>query len=150
MAGKSKHADRMASHVGRADRRRLSHHPRRRDGRTDRGRGRRGRGRRHRRGRVEAGESDIEIPQFAWLGLGPERFTLTKASAMGKPTGDPVAQIAYGDVTGVVLTSGKASMKADLDLADGRHLAFEIQSRGTGKPSIGVLELLQERCTLAA
>lgn len=95
------------------------------------------------------GASDIDIPQFAWLGLGAERFTLTKASAMGKPTGDPLAQIAYKDVTGVVLTPGKASLKADLDLTDGRHLAFEIQSRGTGKPSIGVLELLQERCTLA-
>ena len=73
---------------------------------------------------------------------------MTKASAMGKPTGDPLAQIAYAEVTGV-LTPGKASLQADLDLADGRHLAFEIQSRGTGKPSIGVLELLQERCTLA-
>jgi len=100
-------------------------------------------------GTGRAGESDIEIPQFAWLGLGTDQFTLTKASAMGKPTGDPVAQVAYEDVTGVELTPGKASVQADIDLADGRHVAFEIQSRGTGRSSVGVLELLKERCLLA-
>ena len=76
-------------------------------------------------------------------------FPTVDGWTMGKPTGDPVARIAYQDVTGFELTSGKASMQADLDLADGRHLAFEIQSRGTGKPSIGVVELMKERCVLA-
>lgn len=148
MAGKSKHADRMTSHVGEPiDAACPITHAGGTAGRIGGavggavGAGIASSGR--------AGETDIEIPQFAWLGLGAERFTVTKASAMGKPTGDPLAQIAYREVTGVQLTSGKASMQADLDLADGRHLAFEIQSRGTGKPSIGVLELLQERCTLA-
>jgi hypothetical protein len=93
-----------------------------------------------------AGETDIDIPQFAWLGLGAERFTVTKASAMGKPTGDPLAQIAYREVTGVQLTSGKASMQADLDLADGRHLAFEIKRQGANKASVPVVELLRDRC----
>jgi len=148
MAGKAKHAERMAGHVGEPiDAACPITHSGGTAGRIGGAVG----------GVVGAGmastgggaPSDIEIPQFAWLGLGTERFTLTKASAMGKPTGDPVAQIAYKDVTGVELTSGKASLKADLDLTDGRHLAFEIQSRGTGKPSIGVLELLKERCTLA-
>lgn len=148
MAGKSKYAERMAGHVGEPiDAACPITHSGGTAGRIGGavggavGAGMAGAG--------GGGVSDIEIPQFAWLGLGTERFTLTKASAMGKPTGDPLAQIAYRDVTGVELTAGKASLKADLDLADGRHLAFEIQSRGTGKPSIGVLELLQERCTLA-
>lgn len=148
MAGKSKHAERMAGHVGEPiDAACPITHAGGTAGRIGGAVG----------GAVGAGmasaggggPSDIEIPQFAWLGLGPDRFTVTKASAMGKPTGDPLAQIAYDAVTGVELTSGKASLKAEVDLADGRHLAFEIQSRGTGKPSIGVLELLKERCTLA-
>lgn len=148
MAGKSKYAERMASQVGEPiDAACPITHAGGTAGRIGGavggavGAGIAGSGR--------AGQTDIDIPPFAWLGLGTERFTLTKASAMGKPTGDPLAQIAYREVTGIQLTSGKASMQADLDLADGRHLAFEIQSRGTGKPSIGVLELLQERCTLA-
>ena len=148
MAGKAKHAERMASHVGEPiDAACPITHSGGTAGRIGGTVG----------GVVGVGisstgrgtASDIEIPQFAWLGLGTEHFTVTKASAMGKPTGEPVARIAYQDVTGVELMSGKASMQADLDLADGRHLAFEIQSRGTGKPSIGVVELLKERCTLA-
>ncbi len=131
MAGKAKHADRMASHVGEPiDAACPITHS---GGTASRIGGAVG-------GAVGAGlagtggatASDIEIPQFAWLGLGADRFTLTKASAMGKPTGDPLARLAYRDVSGVVLTSGKASIQADLDLADGRHLAFEVQSRGTG------------------
>jgi hypothetical protein len=91
-------------------------------------------------------DSDVEIGQFGWLGLGAERFTLTNSSAMGKPTGDPLAQVAYADVTQATLTPQKVTMRADLDLRDGRHIAFEIQSKGTGKPSVGVLELLRDRC----
>jgi len=148
MAGKAKYAERMASHVGEPiDAACPITHSGGTAGRIGGAVG----------GAVGAGiastggagESDIEIPQFAWLGLGADHFTLTKASAMGKPTGDPLARLAYQDVSGVELTSGKASVQADLDLADGRHLAFEIQSRGTGKSSVGVLELLKERCTLA-
>ena len=148
MAGKSKHAERMAGHVGEPiDAACPITHAGGTAGRIGGavggavGAGIAGSGR--------AGQTDVDIPQFAWLGLGPERFTLTKASAMGKPTGDPLAQIAYQEVTGIELTPGKASMLADLDLADGRHVAFEIQSRGTGKSSIGVLELLRERCAPA-
>lgn len=61
--------------------------------------------------------SDVEIGQFGWLGVGPTRFTLTKASAMGKPTGEPLAQVDYTDVTAVSLTEGKITLRADLDLA---------------------------------
>jgi hypothetical protein len=95
---------------------------------------------------AQGGPSDVEIGQFAWLGLGPERFTLTNASAMGKPTGDPLAQVAYADVAQVSLTEGKVSLRADLDLRDGRHIAFEIQRRGTGKASVPVVEQLRDRC----
>lgn len=148
MAGKSKYAERMASHVGEPiDAACPITHSGGTAGRIGGavggavGAGISSRGR--------AGQSDIEVPQFAWLGLGTEHLTLTKASAMGKPTGEPLARIAYTEVTGVELTSGKASLQADLDLADGRHLAFEIQSRGTGKPSVGVVELLRDRCVVA-
>ena len=90
--------------------------------------------------------SDVAIPQFAWLGLGPQRFSITKASMMGKPTGDPLAQAAYGDVTLAAVTEGKLTLRVDLDLADGRHIAFETKRLGANKPSVDVIELLRSRC----
>lgn len=89
--------------------------------------------------------SDVEIGQFGWLGVGPTRFTLCKASMTGKPTGDPLAQVDYADVTAVTLTEGKITLRADLDLADGRHVAFEIKRQGANKASVPVVELLRDR-----
>ena len=154
MAGKAKFAERMASHVGEPiDAACPITHSGGTAGRIGGAVG----------GAVGAGiacdgqgrgSPTSRSPQFAWLGLGAEHFTLTKASAMGKPTGDPLARLAYQDVSGVELTSGKASVRADLDLADGRHLAFEIQSRGTGTSSVVVLRVpegaLLARLTRAA
>ena len=91
-------------------------------------------------------DSDVQIGQFAWLGLGSAQFTLTKASMMGKPTGDPLARAAYADVTGISLTEGKLTLRVDLDLNDGRHVAFEAKRQGQNKPSVEVLELLRDRC----
>ena len=62
------------------------------------------------------GDSDVEIGQFGWLGLGADHLTLTNSSAMGKPTGEPLARVAYADVTQAVLTPGKVTLRADLDL----------------------------------
>lgn len=90
--------------------------------------------------------SDVQIGQYGWLGVGPQRFTLTKASMMGKPTGDPLAQVAYGDVTQLVVTEQKLSLRVDLDLADGRHVVFETKRLGANKPSVDVIELLRSRC----
>ena len=93
--------------------------------------------------------SDVNIGQYAWLGLGPERFTLTKASMMGKPTGDPLAQIAYGEVAQAVVTEQKLSLRVDLDLTDGRHVVFETKRLGANKPSVDVIALLRSRCPAA-
>lgn len=90
--------------------------------------------------------SDVTIGQFGWLGVGPERFSLCNASFTGKPSGDPLAQVPYADVTAVTLTDGKITLRADLDLADGRHLAFEIKRQGANKASVPVVELLRDRC----
>lgn len=90
--------------------------------------------------------SDVAIPQYAWLGLGAQRFSITKASMMGKPTGDPLAQVAYGDVAQVVVTEGKLTLRVDLDVNDGRHLTFETKRLGANKPSADVIELLRTRC----
>jgi hypothetical protein len=95
----------------------------------------------------DAKDSDVAIGQFAWLGLGPSHFALTKASMMGKPTGDPIARIAYSDVTGLALTEGKLTLRVDLDVQDGRHVAFEAKRHGQNKSSVDVLELLRGRCT---
>lgn len=91
--------------------------------------------------------SDVDIGQFGWLGVGPERFSLCNASFTGKPSGDPLAQVPYTDVTAVSLTEGKITLRADFDLADGRHLAFEIKRQGANKASVPVVELLRERCS---
>jgi len=93
--------------------------------------------------------SDVNIGQYAWLGLGPQRFTLTKASMMGKPTGDPLAQISYGEVTQALVTEQKLSLRVDLDLTDGRHVVFETKRLGANKPSVDVIELLRSRCPAA-
>jgi len=91
--------------------------------------------------------SDVAIPQFAWLGVGPQRFTITKASMMGKPTGDPLAQAAYSEVTQAVVTEGKLTLRVDLDLDDGRHVTFESKRQGANRPSVEVIELLRSRCS---
>jgi hypothetical protein len=91
-------------------------------------------------------DSDVPIGQFAWLGVGPDHFAITKASMMGKPTGDPLARVAYSEVARVDLTEGKITMRVDVDLHDGRHVAFEAKRQGQNKPSVEVLHLLQSRC----
>ena len=90
--------------------------------------------------------SDVTIPQFAWLGVGPQRFTITKASMMGKPTGGPLAQADYNEVTQAVVTEGKLTLRVDLDLKDGQHVTFETKRQGANRPSVDVIELLRSRC----
>lgn len=97
-------------------------------------------------GRGAGGESDVKIGQFGWLGLGPTHLALTDASFTGKPKGDPLARVAYSDVASAILTEGKLTLRVDLDLADGRHIAFEAKRHGQGKPSVAVLEQLRDRC----
>jgi hypothetical protein len=71
-------------------------------------------------------ESDIKVGQFGWLGLGSTQFAITDASFSGKPKGDPLVRAAYTDVTAAMLTEGKLTLRADLDLADGRHIAMSV------------------------
>jgi hypothetical protein len=94
-------------------------------------------------------DSDVAIGQYGWLGLGADGFALAKASFTGKPTGDPLARVAYTDVADATLTEGKLTLRADLDLHDGRHIAFEAKRQGQNKPSVEVLELLRDLCTSA-
>jgi hypothetical protein len=94
-------------------------------------------------------ESDVQVGQFGWLGLGADHFAIAKASFTGKPTGDPLARVGYADVTEATLTEGKLTLRVDLDLQDGRHIAFEAKRHGQNKPSVEVLELLRDRCTRA-
>jgi hypothetical protein len=93
--------------------------------------------------------SDVDIPQYAWLGVGPTHFVLTKASGMGKPTGEPLATIAYADVAACELTEGKLTLRVDLDVDDGRHVAFEMNRQGINKQHVPVLEALRDRCLVA-
>jgi hypothetical protein len=94
-------------------------------------------------------DSDVPIGQFGWLGLGADQFALANASFTGKPSGEPLARVRYADVTEATLTEGKLTLRVDLDLQDGRHIAFESKRQGQNKPSVEVLELLRDRCTSA-
>ncbi len=91
-------------------------------------------------------ESDVQVGQFGWLGLGSGWFAITNASLMGKPTGEPLARVDYADVAQAALTEGKLTLRVDLDLRDGRHVAFEAKRLGQNKANVEVLELLRERC----
>jgi hypothetical protein len=91
------------------------------------------------------GNGDVQIGQFAWLGLGPFHLVITKASMMGKPAGEPLARVSYAEVARAKLTEGKLTLRVDLDLFDGRRLAFEVKRLGQNKPNVDVLELLQSR-----
>ena len=93
--------------------------------------------------------SDVQVGQFGWLGLGPDQFTITNSSLMGKPTGEPLARVAYADVEQAAVTEGKLTLRVDLDLHDGRHVAFEAKRQGQNKPTVEVLELLRQRCDQA-
>ena len=97
-------------------------------------------------GMAKTGPSDVEIGQYAWLGLGPGHFAITKTTMMGKPTGDPLARVAFADVTAAAVTETKLTLRVDLDLSDGRHIAFEAKRLGGNKPSADVIELLRQRC----
>ena len=97
-------------------------------------------------GKAKSGKGDVEIGQFAWLGLSPTHLAITKSSLMGKPTGDPLARAAYSEVTGLAVTEAKLTLRVDFDLTDGRHVVFEAKRHGQNKPSVEVIELLQERC----
>jgi hypothetical protein len=93
--------------------------------------------------------SDIEIGQFAWLGLGPTHFTITNSSFSGKPTGDPLIRAAYADVAGIEVDKGKLGLRCEMGLNDGRVLIFEAKRQGMNKQSEQVVTDLRDRCTVA-
>ena len=100
-------------------------------------------------GKGAGSASDVDIPQFAWLGLGPSQFTITKSSAMGKPTGDPLIAAAYADVAAVEIDKGKLGLRCEMALKDGRALIFEAKRQGMNKVSEEVVADLKDRCTVA-
>jgi hypothetical protein len=89
----------------------------------------------------------VNIGRFAWLGLGADGFTVTGADALlGRPKGEPVIRAGYGEVSTTV-TKGKVTLRADVELADGDVLSFEVKRIGpANKPSVQVVELFAERC----
>lgn len=88
---------------------------------------------------------DIQIGQFAWLGLGTFHFVITKSSMTGKPTGEPLARLSYAEVARAKLTEGKLTLSIELELFDGRRLALEAKRLGQNKANVDVLALLQSR-----
>lgn len=99
------------------------------------------------RGRGE----ELRVDKNGWLALGPDSFALLHGDAfLGRPKGEPIAQIRYSEVAGVELKKGKITMRADVALDDGRSVAFETKRMGANKGNPEVFELLAERCRAAA
>jgi hypothetical protein len=97
--------------------------------------------------RGDAGDGEIKMTGNGWLALGPDAFALVKGDLLlGKPKGEPIAEVAYAEVAGFALKQGKMTTRADVALADGRTFAFEAKRLGANKPNVEVLELLRERC----
>lgn len=93
--------------------------------------------------------SDVDVGQFAWLGLGPTHFAIAKASAMGKPTGEPLVRAAYADVADIEISEAKLSLRCELGLRDGPAVVFEAKRQGANRANAEVVAELQQRCTVA-
>jgi hypothetical protein len=146
MSGKSKYADRMAKHLGEPI---DSACPITNSANAQIGAAVGGLVGAAMAGKGTGAQSDIQIGQFGWLGLGPEHFAITNASFTGKPTGDPLLRAAYKDVAGMEVTENKLSLRAEVGLNDGRTVVFEAKRQGANKANADVVADLQGRCTVA-
>ncbi len=146
MSGKSKYADRMASHLGEAI---DSACPITNSANAQIGAAVGGVVGAAMGSRSKGAESDIQIGQFGWLGLGPEHFAITNASFTGKPTGEPLIRAAYADVAAIEVTENKLSLRAEMGLTDGRTLVFEAKRQGQNRANGDVVADLKSRCTVA-
>ncbi len=82
-----------------------------------------------------------------WLAVSPFWFSLVNhRGLLGKPVGQPFAELLFADVSSVALRSTVATMRATVALHDGREFAFETNRRGPDKPNPEVLELFAARC----
>jgi hypothetical protein len=97
------------------------------------------------------GGEELRVDKNGWLALGADWFALVYGDAfLGRPKGDPIAQIRYADVAGVELKQGKITLRADVALRDGRSVAFETKRMGANKGNPDVFALLATRCSDAA
>jgi hypothetical protein len=146
VSGKSKFADRMASHLGEPI---DSACPITNSANTQIGASVGGVVGAMMGGKGAGAQSDIQIGQFAWLGLGPEHFAITNASFTGKPSGDALIRAAYADVAAVEVTENKLSLRAEVGLNDGRTVVFEAKRQGQNKANADVVADFKDRCTVA-
>jgi hypothetical protein len=97
--------------------------------------------------RGRSATSDVQIGAAGWLALGDGWFWIVKGDLfLGRPKGEPLAVVAYAEVANVELFTGKLATRADIDLADGRYIAFESKRRGANKMNAAVLEEFRTRC----
>jgi hypothetical protein len=91
---------------------------------------------------------ELRVERNGWLAVGPEAFTIVCGDKfLGRPKGDPIAQIPYTDVAAVELKRGKVTTRADVTLGDGRAFAFETNRKGANKTNPEVFELLVRHCS---
>jgi hypothetical protein len=97
-------------------------------------------------GRREQQDNAIAFQSNGWLALGEDAFTLVRRDRSNRPTGDPIARVAYSDVAKVVLSLGMFTTHAVVALRDGRTVEFETPRRGFHRQNRAVLDALVTRC----
>jgi len=91
--------------------------------------------------------SDIQFGSVSWLALGEEWFWFVKGDMLwGKPKGEPFAELSYYEVDWIELSEGKVTLRVDMGLSDGRTVVFETKRLGPNKSNVQVVELFQQRC----
>ena len=97
--------------------------------------------------RGRSATSDLQLGSAAWLALGDGWFWFVKGDLfLGRPKGEPLAEISYSEVVNLDRSAGKLATRVDLDLADGRYIAFESKRRGANSTNGAVLEEFRARC----
>jgi hypothetical protein len=97
--------------------------------------------------RKPAPQATIKLGRAAWLGLGPAGLVITGADLLlGKPKGEPIVRSAY-TAARTQVTRTKLTLRVDIELEDGRALAFEVKRIGpANRAGVDVVELLAARC----
>ena len=91
--------------------------------------------------RVKGNADDLHISRAGWVALSADHLTITRATAMGRPTGAPVLRVPAAEVSRAEVAEGKLTVSIQIELRDGRRIAFEAYKRA-GLP---VVDLLRSR-----
>jgi len=94
-------------------------------------------------------DNRINFDGNGWLALGRLSFTLIYRDLIGnRPTGDPVARVAYVEVADVALSQALFTTHVEVAFHDGGIVVFETPRRGFHRPNRAVVASLVSRCSM--